>query len=186
MDPPILVTERLRLAPLTLKDVEALALVLADREAMWDLWNVPGIPDDDHGFANLIVTGSLRSWDESDCGFWGVWTQDPDLASESILIGYCGFVFKQFAMVVPPDGLEVGWAVRPDYQRKGVALEAASAVIGFGFNNIHVPEQVGITDAKNTASQKLMERLGFQFKESIDYGGHKNFVYSLAREKTII
>lgn len=183
MDPPILMTERLKLAPLTLSDVESLALILTDRDAMWDLWNVPGIPDDAHGFANLIVTESLRSWDESDCGFWGLWTQHTDLASRSILIGYCGFVFEEFAMVVPPDGLEVGWAVRPDYQRKGLALEAACAVIGFGFDNIHVPEQVGITGAQNTPSQMLMERLGFQFKESIDYGRHKNLVFSLSCEK---
>lgn len=183
MDPPILMTERLKVAPFTLDDVEALALVLADRQAMWDLWNVPGIPNDAHGFADLIVTESARSWEQSDCGFWALWIQHASPSSQSLLIGYCGFVFDSFALVVPPDGLEVGWAIRPDYQRKGLALEAATAVIRFGFDDLLVSEQIGITDARNTPSQGLMERLGFQLRETIDYGGQKNFLYSLPQER---
>lgn len=57
---------------------------------------------------------------------------------------------------------EVGCSLSPDYQGRGMAKETVSLVMDYAFNELNVHRFVGITDAKNEASLKLMERLGMR------------------------
>jgi len=58
--------------------------------------------------------------------------------------------------------LEIGWVVHPTFQGLGLAREAASAVLTFGFRTIGAHRIHATLDARNEASARLCERLGMQ------------------------
>ncbi|HKV66935.1 MAG TPA: GNAT family protein, partial [Gaiellales bacterium] len=61
----------------------------------------------------------------------------------------------------------------PSAQGKGLAAEAARALIGMLREHSQVRRLVGITDVQNTASARLLERLGmtFEAEEEIIFRG---------------
>jgi RimJ/RimL family protein N-acetyltransferase len=59
----------------------------------------------------------------------------------------------------PTDLVEVGWHLHPDFQGKGLATEAARAVLALAASS-GIDEVLALTDLDNTASQRVAERLG--------------------------
>ncbi|GAA4730329.1 GNAT family N-acetyltransferase [Phytohabitans rumicis] len=57
---------------------------------------------------------------------------------------------------------EVGYVFHPGYQGKGLATEAARAVLRWGFEEVGLHRIVGRCHARNTASAALLERLGMR------------------------
>ncbi len=57
---------------------------------------------------------------------------------------------------------EVGWAIHPDEWGKGYATEAAWKVIDWVFREFGVHRVVAYCHAENTASVRVMEKLGMQ------------------------
>jgi len=55
---------------------------------------------------------------------------------------------------------EVGWAISPDYLRKGYAFEAAQASIDFAFNTLGWSRVVHVILEDNKASIALAKKLG--------------------------
>lgn len=57
---------------------------------------------------------------------------------------------------------EVGlfYAVDPEHQRRGYATEAAGAMVEYAFKHLNVERVVAMTDYSNTASQRVMQKLG--------------------------
>ena len=78
-----------------------------------------------------------------------------ELTATGKVIGniYCGI--RDYA------AREVGYIVNRDYQRKGYAVEALSAVIALAFQD-GVHRVFAECDPRNTASWKLMEKLGMR------------------------
>jgi RimJ/RimL family protein N-acetyltransferase len=59
-----------------------------------------------------------------------------------------------------PTGLvEVGWHLHPEFQGRGLATEAARAVLGLA-PDAGIDEVLALTDLDNVASQRVAERLG--------------------------
>ena len=81
-------------------------------------------------------------------------------------IGSCGLYDREGL-----EGLDIGFAFLPAYEKKGYAYEAATEIMRaakevFGVNKIS-----GITVKENLASQKLLEKLGLSFREIIRLEG---------------
>lgn len=57
---------------------------------------------------------------------------------------------------------EVGFIFHPEYQGRGYAAEATRAILELGFNTFELHRIIGRCDARNTASARLMERLGMR------------------------
>ncbi|MDA3645580.1 GNAT family N-acetyltransferase [Saccharopolyspora indica] len=57
---------------------------------------------------------------------------------------------------------EVGYVFNPDFQGKGLATEATSALLRLGFEGLDLHRIIGRCSAHNLASAKLMERLGMR------------------------
>lgn len=64
---------------------------------------------------------------------------------------------------------EIGWLVREDRWRRGYAEEAARAVLDWGFSRFNMPHVVAITSNRNIGSWKLMEKLGMDRREDLDF-----------------
>ena len=67
---------------------------------------------------------------------------------------------------------EMGWIIHKNYWRQGFAYEAASALMEYSIQKLHIKHFVAHCDAANTASYKVMEKLGMTRTDT--YGGRKN------------
>jgi len=75
-----------------------------------------------------------------------------------------GFVgeFVLFLRTVEHRGGEVGYIVHPDFSGRGLAGEGARAMLQIGFEVVRMHRIVGRIDARNTASARVLEKLGMR------------------------
>jgi RimJ/RimL family protein N-acetyltransferase len=57
---------------------------------------------------------------------------------------------------------EIGYSFHPDHRGHGYATEAAAALVALAFTDLGVHRVAGRLDARNTASARLLERLGMR------------------------
>ncbi len=57
---------------------------------------------------------------------------------------------------------EVGFVFNPEFHGRGLATEAAAAMLDLGFAGLRLHRVFGRCDARNTPSARLMERLGMR------------------------
>jgi RimJ/RimL family protein N-acetyltransferase len=57
---------------------------------------------------------------------------------------------------------EIGYIFHPDYGGQGYATEAAQVMLRLGFDELGLHRIIGRVDARNTASARLLERLGMR------------------------
>jgi RimJ/RimL family protein N-acetyltransferase len=57
---------------------------------------------------------------------------------------------------------EVGYMFRPGFGGQGYATEAAAVMLRLGFDGLRLHRIIGRLDARNTASARLLERLGLR------------------------
>lgn len=78
-------------------------------------------------------------------------------------------------------GTEVGWAIRPDRWREGLASEAAARVVEIGFDDCGLDEIISGTMTENVASRGVMEKLGFRYDTDVEHAGLPHVLYRLDR-----
>jgi RimJ/RimL family protein N-acetyltransferase len=77
-------------------------------------------------------------------------------------MGMCGLINREQL-----DDIDLGYAFLPRYWSKGYALEAAGAMLEFGWNTAGLKRIVAITDPTNTPSNRVLEKLGFVFEKMV-------------------
>ncbi len=82
------------------------------------------------------------------------------LTSERKVIGDCGF------NVYRPDNrrAEINYAVDPDYWNRGLATEAVTEVLRFGFEVLHLNRIQAICTPANKRSQRVIEKAGMTYE----------------------
>ncbi|BBE19751.1 acetyltransferase, GNAT family [Aquipluma nitroreducens] len=75
--------------------------------------------------------------------------------SDQAKMGVCGFYDRDGL-----DGLDIGFAFLQKYEGKGYGFESANKLKQVAFTEFGITEIVAITTQDNTASQKLLEKLG--------------------------
>jgi len=63
------------------------------------------------------------------------------------------------------DAVEVGFGIAADRQGRGYATEAVGRACGWALEQFSLPAILGVTDAENVASQRVLVRSGFRRKE---------------------
>lgn len=97
-------------------------------------------------------------------GFWVV-----ERKADGRPIGTCGLKLVD-APGAPMQGqLETGWRFAEDSWGQGYAREAAAASLDFAFVRLAADRVVALTSGRNTASWRLMERLGMSRRHDLDY-----------------
>jgi len=61
---------------------------------------------------------------------------------------------------------EIGYTIRPEYQRKGYGKEAAIGVLKHLFGQMEKSEIIASIDPRNEPSKKMLESLGFSIKKA--------------------
>jgi [ribosomal protein S5]-alanine N-acetyltransferase len=99
-------------------------------------------------------------------GFWAVVEKDSGL-----LVGSCGMGYQRDGG--PP--VEFGYTLARSRWGRGYATEAAGACLRYAFEALRFQELVASVDARNVASQRVLEKIGFiyqrleQLADGIDF-----------------
>lgn len=143
-------TARLQLEPLAPADVDAFHALSIEPGVRRYLWDDQLI---DHVQARLVVETSQRLWEEKAYGLFGVReTGRPPL------VGYAGL----WDMPGHAPG-ELLYALGTAWWGRGLATEAAIAVLDDAVTRLGLREIVASTDVPNAASVRVLRRLGMQF-----------------------
>ena len=107
-------------------------------------------------FSREDIAARLAKEIENDANF-GVQYWPIFELSTGRLIGCCGLRPYKESMY------EIGFHLRPDFWRKGFAVEAASAAILYAFNILRAEGLFAGHNPNNVASQKVLTKLKFQY-----------------------
>ena len=166
---PMLHTARLTLRPFRQSDADALHLLWTDPGVRRYLWEDVVIPREQ---TEWVLARAIQSAEESGVGMWSVMLREH--------IGFCGL-----RHVDDTPRIEILFGLYPAFQGKGLAFEAASAVIDYAFASGLTDCICGRTDEPNTASIRLLEKLGMQFDGKTAAGDLPVLVYSIRRQLRI-
>jgi ribosomal-protein-alanine N-acetyltransferase len=92
--------------------------------------------------------------------------------SSGEVVGSCGF-----ARPHGTEEVELGYLLARKYWGKGFATEAARAAMLYGFGKLNFREIIAMTDLENTASQKVLEKIGFAERGVETIGGEETLIY---------
>lgn len=150
-------TERLILADWQPEDWLAFRPIATDPDVMryigaGEPWSDARI----QGFVRLQVEQSAT------LGFclWKLLEKAPE--ASGTLIGFCGLQ----PLSGTPD-IEIGWWLAKSYWGRGLATEAATAALHFGFEHVGLNRIVAIARPANRASVRIMEKLGMSFERDV-------------------
>ena len=152
---PQIETDRLLLRMFGQDDLDDLARIYADADVMRYLSGHPLTREQTAGWLNYFITG----WEDYGFGWWGV-----VLKESGELIGHCGL---QFIHVTPE--VEVTYGLAKVYWGRGLASEAARACLRYGFETLQLARIYALADPGNTASHRVMERVGMRFDKTEYY-----------------
>lgn len=85
------------------------------------------------------------------------------------MVGYAGIKLVDNPLAPNVGDHEIGWTVRQDRWRRGYAFEAVRGILDWAFGPVGAPHVAALTSQSNIASWKLMEKLGMQRREDLDF-----------------
>ncbi len=145
-------------------------MLFEDAEDMYEYAHNPEVPKyltwyphTDIDYTKAYLRYVSQRYRTGDCIDWAI----VDRASGK-MIGTCGFARIDYQN----DSAEIGYVLNPNFQRKGIAAEAARAVIAFGFDVMELERIEARYMIGNTPSRKVMEKCNMTF-EGIRRSGAK-------------
>jgi RimJ/RimL family protein N-acetyltransferase len=91
-------------------------------------------------------------------------------------IGFCGVGFWR-------DGLEpeIGWWLARRYWGRGLATEAARCALRDAFERVRLARVISVAEVGNTASRRIMEKLGLEFEREFASEGVRLAQYATGK-----
>ncbi|HYV95547.1 MAG TPA: GNAT family N-acetyltransferase [Chitinophagales bacterium] len=170
---PLLATERLLLRQVSTEDAEEMFQLRSDPRVMQYIDRPIAASVQD---ALEFIQKIENSLTNNDGINWGITLKD-----QRKLIGTIGFwrIMKEHYRA------EIGYALLPQFQRKGIMQEAIAIVLDYGFNTMKLHSVEANVNPANTASIKFLEKNRFvreaYFKENYYWNGKflDSIIYSL-------
>jgi RimJ/RimL family protein N-acetyltransferase len=170
---PVLDTARLQLRPMTADDLDELLGIFTDPNVMAAFSTPPFNRDQ----MRRWLQRNLDHQAEHGYGLFALILKENDE-----LIGDCGLEHMQV------DGVsqaELGYDLRSDYWRRGLATEAACAVRDYAFGQLHMPRLIGLIRQGNDASRRVAEKVGMRLERETAQHGVAYWVYSIERAERV-
>ena len=117
------------------------------------------------------IASILGHWHLKGFGIWALVRQ-----SDNSLIGHAGLLNPEGW-----PGIEVCWALSPEYWGNGYATEAARKAIDWTFSNLKTDILISLIYPDNKASIKVSEKIGQKFQKQIKFLGTDLNLYSINR-----
>jgi RimJ/RimL family protein N-acetyltransferase len=117
------------------------------------------------------IRQAVDHWQQHGFGFWVFHRK-----SDGQFIGRGGLKTYQ---IDGKDVIGLAYAVMSDYWSRGFATEMGRASLEVGFGQLSFPEICSWTLPTNLASQRVMEKLGFQYERDFEFAGLPHRFYRL-------
>lgn len=163
---PEIETSRLQLRHFTLEDFDDLFRLYSDPEVMRYL--SPRTKEQ----TQTSLYKHIEHWQAHNFGMWAVIHKESGK-----LIGRCGLSW----LANTPE-IELGYLFDKSYWRQGLATEAAIATLKYGFGEINLQRIVAIARPQNTASMRVIEKVGMKYQKAAYFYKFNVVYYSLERE----
>jgi len=161
-------TARLFLRPCKLQDLDAMHRIRIDPEIRRFLWDNDVIS---RAQAEAALRASLDSFKSERLGIWAI-----SVKGSLEIIGFCGMRRTEDSGEV-----ELLYGVRPEMAGRGIASEAAAAVLRYGLQQIGLGSIVARADEANLASVRVMQKIGMAFRRKYIEPGRVTVEYAIAR-----
>jgi [ribosomal protein S5]-alanine N-acetyltransferase len=115
---------------------------------------------------------SLEHWERHGYGYWAIRTSNRNQ--------FAGRAGLKSAEVNGKPEVELAYAFLPEFWGQGLATEISQAILKRAFEDLGLREVVCFTLTTNVASQRVMQKLGFQFERA---GVHVNLPHVFYRLK---
>ena len=161
-------TARLSLSPMTLDDLEAVHSLWTDPGVRRFLFDDQVIPIEQ---TESEISDSTGRFAVNGCGLWVARLRDDPTP-----IGFCGY--RPFH---DPPQLQLLYGFFPNSWCKGLATEAARAMIRFGFEKLGLDWIDASADTPNVASFRVMEKAGMSYDRRDEVNGLDTISYRLLR-----
>jgi RimJ/RimL family protein N-acetyltransferase len=139
-------------------DLEAYIKMNHDPKVMQYFPNILSSEDTLHHFEKI-----KQHFSEYNYGLFAL-----ELKEEKRFIGFTGFSHPSFESFFTPC-VEIGWRIDAPYWQRGLGTEAANACLKYGFQMLNFEKIVSFTSIHNTASEKLMQKIGMQKITEFDH-----------------
>jgi RimJ/RimL family protein N-acetyltransferase len=117
--------------------------------------------------------------DEVESESWLRWTVDlwkvdgyslfaADLKPDNRFVGWVGITKPYWFPEMMPTP-EIGWFIERALWGQGLASEGAEAALGFAFETLGIERVIGIYNGQNTASGRVMEKIGMTFWQEVPH-----------------
>ena len=169
----ILETSRLILRTWALEDAPKLFEICSDAEVMKYLGT--GKPYETIEQADDFLHWAVKYQKENGFCRLAVLKKETDE-----IVGSCGF-----ARPHGTEEIELGYLLARKVWGEGLATEAATACLKYGFEELKFKEVIAMTDLENVASQKVLEKIGFVKRGVESFNNEETLVY-LVKNPNII
>jgi RimJ/RimL family protein N-acetyltransferase len=148
-------TDRLIVRPITLDDAPFILTLLNEPSFLRYIGDKQVRTVEDA--RQYILNGPVASYERHGFGLCLM-----ELRESNTPVGMCG-ILKRDELPDP----DIGFALLPDFWNKGLAFEAAAAVLKDARERLKLNRILAITSLDNEASINLLERLGLKFQEIV-------------------
>ncbi len=153
-----ILTENLDLIPLKASDAKDLFELHSDPEVM--RYIKPPVTEMSEIQKTIMKFDSYTEVNE-DMGMWVARLEETEE-----FVGWCILQHIEQNMDNP---IEIGYRLHKKFWGKGYATEMAKVLVEYAEKKLKIKNLCGITHPENIASQKVLEKAGFSFKENRTY-----------------
>ncbi|RCJ17771.1 acetyltransferase [Nostoc minutum NIES-26] len=119
----------------------------------------------------LFLQENLTHWERYRFGLW--------MFRDKIDNRFVGRGGLRNIHIAGNDEVELAYSLMAEFWGKGLATEMGKAILKVGFQQIGLPEIVCFTMTTNFASQRVMQKLGFQYERDIVHADLPHVFYRL-------
>ena len=160
-------TQRLILREFQRADLRELAPILADSKVM--NFSPTGVISTAQ--TQKKIEGFITCYQKFGFGKWAI-----TLKELNQMIGYCGIAVEQIDARAEK---EIGYRLASKYWGQGLATEAASAAIQYGFEKFKIPYILGIAESANIASVRVLKKAGMKYERQTTFHDTRMDVYRI-------
>ena len=170
--PSVLETPRIVLRRLVPADLADLIALDRDPEVMRYVGSPAGVKSEAETEARARARiRETEAGQHEPLGFWRIEARDATFLGMAALIRM-------------PDGddVEIAYRLARVAWGRGIATEAAGALVAHGLRTLGLPRIVAVTYPENRASQGVLDKLGFERRGLVEYKGVQTTFHVLTRE----
>lgn len=162
---PVIETPRLLLYEMAVEDAEHFYQLNSN----WEVMKYTGdVAFKDVGEARQLII-NYPQYKKYGFGRWTV-----KLKENGNYIGWCGLKFNEDI-----EQVDIGFRILKKHWNKGYSTEAAKACLDYGFKQHSIKRIIGRADKRNTASIRVLEKIGLQFEKNYTDNNIEHVLYAI-------